>query len=202
MKKLVVIGILLLSFARMESVRAAEKKAIIQDENPNNELFGNWDDSDKVVELPDGTYLKGEAEVISSTTNFSRNVSDSTQSYNSESDPNALTVEEAKEQAKNINSNKAKFSTRGVDPSFNTAILRNKAEVKVFFRMTRGWHSLNTVYQSLTGTGPYLLYSMYNDSALVGSAQQATNSMLGLGVYGNISGRDSSQYFTGANTLK
>lgn len=61
---------------------------------------------------------------------------------------------------------------------------------------------MRSVYQSASETGPYLLYSTsYHDSALVGTARQATNSMAGLGVYGYTLARDSSQYFAGANTI-
>ena len=91
---------------------------------------------------------------------------------------------------------------RAITPSFNRVILRNKAEVKEVFSGTRGWHSMRSVYQSASETGPYLLYSTsYHDSALVGTARQATNSMAGLGVYGYTLARDSSQYFAGANII-
>ena len=57
--------------------------------------FSTMEETDKVVQLPEGGYLKGEATLITE---------DGTEiQYNSETDPNAITVKEAREEIAVIN---------------------------------------------------------------------------------------------------
>lgn len=199
MKKLVitcVLGLSLAFTANPVAVLGAEKKAIDPNSTLGGEPFDDWNDSETVIQIPNGAYVKGEVVV------FDGNIGSQGTVYNSETDKNAITVSEAKEELSNEKQNENKRTMRAITPSFNRVILRNKAEVKEVFPGTRGWHSMRSVYQSASETGPYLLYSTsYDDSALVGTARQATNSMAGLGVYGYTLARDSSQYFAGANTI-
>lgn len=89
MKKIVIVGALGLSFLcifNLDNVFAAEKKEINQDEEKIIEPFDDWDDSDKVLELPDGTFLKGQASF------YGTKITD----YDSKTDKNSITVREAK----------------------------------------------------------------------------------------------------------
>lgn len=187
-------------FLFSQKVEAAAYRAISPEEQEaliSDEPFAELNPDDKVLQLPDGTFLNGEA-----TAYYNENDLDSGVELNSETNPNSITVENARElieegYTENLNPR----LTRGVTPEFKVIKLGTNAYAQRWVDMVPGWHSLPAVYYAAPNTGgPYLLFSTGNDSALVGSAQQATSSFNGR-MAGTVLARDSSRYFAGTNTI-
>lgn len=172
--------------------KAPEKAADVPVEDV---AFIGLEDTDKVVKLSDGTFLHGEATIGK----FGLGENELTV-VNSETAPNAVTVEVAKEiLEKDKESNVVKPTPRGIVSSFNYKGLGHGASVSGHFARNRGWNSLNTVYQS-TANGPYLRYYSGYDSAMVGTAQQATQTFSGR-LSGTLLPANSYNYYPGINTM-
>ncbi|WP_086350910.1 hypothetical protein [Candidatus Enterococcus clewellii] len=175
--------------AEYKELEAAPKMTAVE------AAFAGLEDTDKVVQLPDGTFLYGEATI--GEVGIHRN---SSVTVNSETAENAVTVEEAKnilEEHKDKVPDKPML--RGVVSSFNYKGLRYGARVSGYFSRNTGWNSLNTVYQSTEG-GSFLRYYSGYDSARVGSAQQALQTFSGI-ISGSIVSAGKYQYFSGINTM-
>lgn len=203
MKKLLLIalslGAVLVGFN--QKVDAAELKSIPKEENqPTKKLFADLDDDEKVVQLPDGSFLKGEA-------TYSSGITKSAIVFNSETDPNAISVEEANEiMIEGIEENSINLTpslgTRGIIAEFRTVTIKNNGYVQTAIDMKNvGWHSMPAVYVPAAGTGAYLLYKTEGDSALVGTGQQAVSSMFQGRTAGSALGNYSSAYYTGGETM-
>lgn len=178
-------------------VEAAEYKepTEVPEMSATDVAFAGLHDTDKVVQLPDGTFLHGEATIgeVSLTRNALVTI-------NSETAENAITVEEAKEiLEENKGEVENKPMLRGIVSSFNYRGLGHGASVSGYFSRSVGWNSLNTVYQS-TANGPYLRYYSGYDSARVGTAQQAQQTFSGI-ISGSIVSAGLYQYFSGTNTM-
>jgi hypothetical protein len=198
MKKLIIVILLGTSvFISSNHVEAAEYKKLEEVTDPSSEniLFKGLQDSDKVVELDDGTFLHGEATIGVVGANEDEMIT-----VNSETAPNAVTIDVAKEiLLEDEGKNYFKPMPRGFVSSFNYKGLRYGSFVTGTFSRSVGWNSLNTVYQS-TERGAYLRYYSGEDSAMVGTAQQATRTFSG-SLSGNLLPINSYKYFAGINTM-
>ncbi|MCB5954436.1 hypothetical protein [Enterococcus sp. CWB-B31] len=148
------------------------KKGILES-GDDSEIFFGVSDTDKVVELPDGAFLYGQAVV---TTNNQETEIDS------ENDSEAILVEEAREileeRAEKAGNVQGPVLARGVTPTFTHVLLKYGARGTGTFPSGIGWHSISCVYQSTDG-GPYTRWETLGDSAMVGTATQATRTFNG-----------------------
>lgn len=186
-----------LLFLCSQKVEAAELKPLPQEEiKSTGEIFTDLENDDTVVQLPNEAFLKGKAVCSNGTTDIV---------FNSETDPNAVTVEEAndmiqEEQEDNSSNLTPSFATRGIMAEYRTYTIYSNSRVQQGFDMRyTGWHSMNDVYVPSAGTGAYLLYKTQGDSAMVGTGQQALSTMF----YGRTAGTPlvGENYFTGGKTM-
>ncbi|MBO0438891.1 hypothetical protein [Candidatus Enterococcus ikei] len=201
MKKVLLIilfGAFGLSFAQKSE--AAEFKELSKEEQKviSENPFGHLGDKDNVVRLPDGEFANGE--VI-----FYESIDSKGVIYDSENDPNNLTVAEAKEIMKNeAKENKTRI-TRRVIPEYRHVVLKGGASLTVSVDRTYGaiaWYSFPATYSAAAGTGGiYLRYSSSGDSSLAGTASQATSTLLGKGYFGTLIGANRSSYLAGNLTM-
>ena len=86
----IILGLSLILFVSFIRVNAFDSsKEVSYDSKLNENYLSEWNDNDKVIHLPGGGYLKGEATL---------HKDDGTVIvYNSETDPNAITVAEQEE---------------------------------------------------------------------------------------------------------
>lgn len=198
MKKLIFVALFgSMFFICNTKVEAAQYKDPVKVAKVSAEgaAFNGLKDTDKVVELEDGTFLHGKATIGMLGANRDEMIT-----VDSETAPNAVTVEAAKEiLSENEGENNFNQMLRGVSWSFNYKSMPYGASVNGHFSRSVGWNSLNTVYQS-TGGGPYLRYYSGYDSAMVGTAQQATRTFSG-SLSGNFLSADTYRYFPGINTM-
>lgn len=92
MKKIVGVSVgllMMLTFGNV--VYAAEKEVISDPEQYASQYFADFEEKDKVLALPEGGFLKGEAKIVSMD-----NPDIIQGSYNSETDPTSVSVTEAK----------------------------------------------------------------------------------------------------------
>ena len=145
------------------------------------DLFTGYSEDEKVLELPNGGYLIGEAELVDATS-FNELTQDYDivyESYNSKTDPNAITVSEAKEDileelANNENAVEPRHGGSNIpDITKNTIILKNNGSYSSTNFYGSGWQFSRYAFLSESSTGDYLLWSAIIDSGVVGSANQA-----------------------------
>ncbi|WP_239658683.1 hypothetical protein [Enterococcus faecium] len=92
MKKIFGVSVgLLMMLTFGNAVYAAEKEVISDPEQYASRYFADFEEEDKVLALPEGGFLKGEAKIVSMD-----NPDIIQGSYNSETDPASVSVTEAK----------------------------------------------------------------------------------------------------------
>lgn len=166
------------------------KVEALQEAEQTNYRFVGFSESEKVLKLPSGEYLQGKMIVKTGLTEVV---------LDSSSNPEAMTLEEAKKTVTKDEVSTQQSFLRGEVPTFTLRQLEYGAIVDGAFSSGAGWHSIPYVYQSIVG-GPYTRFGTFGDSARVGTAQQAVQTFLG-----NIQGTELSantyQYFSGINTI-
>lgn len=145
------------------------------------DLFVGYSENEKVLEMPNGGYLFGEAELVDATS-FNELTQDYDivyESYNSKTDPKAITVAEAKEDileeiASNENAVESRHGGSNIpDITKSTIVLKNKASYSSTNFSGSGWQFSRYAFLSEASTGDYLLWNAIIDSGIVGSANQA-----------------------------
>lgn len=201
MKKLIIFAMLGTTlFLFNQKSEAAAYREISPEEQKNlvsDEPFAELNPYEKVLQLPDGTFINGEATAYTDVNDLESGIE-----LNSETNPNSITVEDAREIIEEGHTeNLTSPLTRGVVPEFRVIVLGKNGYAQRWVNAVPGWHSLPAVYYAAPNTGgPYLLFTTGNDSALVGSAQQATSSFNGR-MSGTILAKDTSRHFAGTNTI-
>lgn len=202
MKKLLIIAMLgtTILFCNKKTDAAAYREVSSEEQQEllSDEPFADLDKDEKILQLPDGSFLKGEATAYSTMSRSGSGII-----LNSETNPNSITVEAAREivEEESTIPTLNPYLSRAVTPNFQVIQLGRNAKVERWVEMRPYWHSLPQTYQAAANTGgPYLLFGTGNDSALVGTAQQATSSFTGR-ISGTVVARDTSKYFSGINTM-
>lgn len=131
------------------------------------ERFSNLKDSDKILVLPDGGFLHGEATITDTTTN------EVVAHYNSETDSNSVSVSNLKDI---LNNNNIPMPRRSTPPN-QSITLGNGGEYTSSPFSASGWRFGGYLFQSDPSTGPALLWASYKDSGIVGTETQAWNTL-------------------------
>lgn len=134
-------------------------------ENMVDSMFEGLSEDDLVLEMPEGGFLYGQCEDY--------DVDDPTVllgEYDSETDPNSVTVAEAKEILL------SQMNDEGIEPIGDAPPSNSKVRVLAYgdtytsspFSGT-GWRFSNLQFKPASGTGNYLRWSSYVDSGRVGN---------------------------------
>ncbi|EPD1722774.1 hypothetical protein OLM02_03735 [Enterococcus faecalis] len=159
-----------------------------------------FDDSERVVVLPDGAAISGGIFEIDDPNLFPEPVV-----IDTETSPLAITTNEYKKmvEAKPL-INRADLVRRG-SPAPTTAAgtytVPNNGLYRSNYFSGRGWRFAGYNFRPASGTGAYLRWQTYNDSALVGTTRNARDTYnTGTG-FGTIMTPGYSMYFTGPGNL-
>lgn len=161
-----------------ENVNATELKVVTPEMQKEAEkLFGTLEESDSVLKLPDGGYLHGEAYDVDA-----NNPEKVIATYDSEANPNAITVSEAKELIDNPTVNAPLgIATFGASPppSSSFRYLANGAEYWSSKFSGSGWRFGEVAFMPAKGTGIYLGWQTFKDDGVVGGPNQANSTKAG-----------------------
>ena len=147
--------------------------AVSEDDQIIEEMMASFDSSKKVLQLPEGGFAQGE---IIEYEDESENA-EITAYYNSELTKDAVSVA----RAKNILRSKAFKHNVGI-PEISTYAATYPIKQYVLGRGTTyvshyftepGWRFSGYKFKAAPGTGTWLLWTSYKDSALVGTLRQA-----------------------------
>lgn len=188
------------------TVNAAEIKEVTPEMNESaTELFSTLEESDSIVRLPDGGYLHGEAYDVSAddpTKIIAR--------YNSETDPNAITVGEVVDLVESGSENPP-MERVGVaprvatpPPSSSYRYLKDGGKYLSQPFSGSGWQFSGMGFMPYPGTGIYLGWQAYGDDGNVGGINAASSTWSGffsgspLYVSAGYSYKHTSEYHPGA----
>ncbi|EIB6520122.1 hypothetical protein K9D97_002735 [Enterococcus faecalis] len=137
------------------------------------ERFSNLKDSDKILVLPDGGFLHGEATITDTTTN------EIIARYNSETDSNSVPVSNVKTILNSVLTTSVDNvpTPRRATPPNQSITLGNGGEYSSSPFSASGWRFGGYLFQSDPSTGPALLWASYKDSGVVGTETQAWNTL-------------------------
>lgn len=172
MKRKLILSIVLTSILCAPiKISASEELSVNESKEITVEkIFQKYDDDDKFLKLPDGGYLHGQAKIVDYYDN-----SIIYAEYDSETDPNSVSIEEAKVDL--INSDNYYSNTRGVDIPNQTKQLAAGASYTSQKFSGSGWRFSSFFIQAAPGTNGNLEWTTYNDSALVGDMGHALNTL-------------------------
>lgn len=178
-------------------MRAMENTMVATATNP----FPNLSDNDLVLVFPDGSVLYGEMEI-----EYPKSEDENTL-LDSESDSRSITYGEYKKVAeKNAveeNSWVSRPQLRGASPAPASTIktLKSNGSYKSNAFSASGWRFAESNFKPEAGTGMYLRWQTYKDSAMVGSASDAQSTYrTGLG-YGTAIYTGAARYITSPNSV-
>lgn len=161
-KKCICLCLMIFIMNPITSVKANE---VDNSEILMNTLFEGLDETDKVLELPDGGFLYGEAMDV--------DAEDETivyESYNSQTDENSITVKEAVE----IIQNEESIQLRGSGLPSQTRLLAAGAIYTSNTFSGSGWRFGGYYFKS-GGNGDWLKWHTFNDDGRVGDIGDATS---------------------------
>lgn len=150
-------------------------------------MFSDLDNNEKVLMLPDGGYLHGSG-FITDSENSDQIIAE----YNSETDPNSITVQEAKAQVVNsIKNDTSIIQPRAATvPTQNFTLAANASYRSSNFSGS-GWRFGGYRFYPEPSSGYYLLWTSYGDDARVGNTWEATQTLngtiSGTTIYNNVS---------------
>ncbi|HAQ6378311.1 TPA: hypothetical protein IX819_001923 [Enterococcus faecium] len=199
MKKIFGVSVgLLMMLTFGNAVYAAEKEVISDPEQYASRYFADFEEEDKVLALPEGGFLKGEAKIVSMD-----NPDIIQGSYNSETDPASVSVTEAKkivaEKFKN-DIETTPIMPRGAFPpdvgtSGHLLVLAGGGSYKSQPFSGAGWRFGGMGVKPADGTGNFLRWKSYIDDGRVGNVNQAnatkSGSIQGMALYA----REGFKYF-------
>lgn len=162
-------------------------RATIEEESNNNEIseveaieisegmFEELEDTDKVIELPKGGYLIGGASLMDPD-----NPEVVLEKYDSETDKNAITVEEAKEEVVEelLDADKhdnLSIQPRRITPTTERYRLDKGALYVSDCFQAKGWRFSGYQFYPESGTGSYLRWRVFFDSGVVGTFYDGLN---------------------------
>lgn len=155
---------------------ADEISANANEDQIAKDRFSHLKDSDSLLVLPDGGFLHGEAIVTSN-----EDPNEVVAHYNSATDPNAITVSQARE-IMETNENKATFydlekviTPRATQPSGTTWGLSLGASYSSSAFTGSGWRFAGYLFKAINSAGPYLNWRAHIGSGVVGTATEAWN---------------------------
>ncbi|NBA39235.1 hypothetical protein [Enterococcus hirae] len=141
-----------------------------------HDRFSHLKDTDSLLVLPDGGFLHGEA-IVTSRENPDQVVA----RYNSDNDPNAITVSQARKGIKE-NENKSDFyildqliSPRATKPSGTVWGLSLGASYSSSAFSGSGWRFAGYLFKAINSAGPYLNWTSHVGSGVIGTETEAWN---------------------------
>lgn len=131
------------------------------------DIFSGMNDSDKVLEAPRGGYFSGEGDINGYDESGNLIIT-----HNVETDPNSITVAEAKEKIASSAENKSMlnlpmFGLRGATPPTVVYELRAEQSYKSDDFSGSGWRYSGYKFLPSAGTGSFLRWNTFNDDAKV-----------------------------------
>lgn len=150
------------------------KPAEIDIDKMNDEIFSDLKDTDLVLEMPEGGFLYGQATEYSAD-----NMNKVIAKYDSETDPNSVTVAEAKEILKKDYLSAREDDTNivpyGAAPPASNRVRELEYGKKYYsaYFTGKGWRFSDVQWKAAPGTGDYLEWSSLVDSGRVGSYGEA-----------------------------
>ena len=179
----------LLALALVFSLGFCVSPVYAAQENPDisSEYFYDLKEEDKVLELPDGGFLYGSATV---TDNEDSTI---TETYNSLTDENSITVKEARVL---LNEETSNYLSRGAnvpDVASKTITLKSGTHYQSSAFSGSGWRFGGYFFKAAPGTGTYLKWISYNDGGRVGNYTEATGTKNGT-IQGTAIEKNKSQY--------
>lgn len=155
------------------SIRAQE----INNAEIIEQLFNDFEDTDELIELPNGGYLYGQGEAkVYEYLDYIDGNADPIEVYKVSNNENKITVKEAKEEMKN---NVGNVQQRG--SSVPTQVMQLAAG-QVYVSNTfsgSGWRFSGYQFVADPSTGYYLKWTTYVDDGRVGNASLAMNTLKG-----------------------
>lgn len=178
------------------SVSAAEYHEPIyhDDSSVVDTFFDSLSDDDKVLPMPDGGYLYGGIIETSLT-----DETDVYAVYDSELDPSAITVKEAKKLIEEDSKVPNKTPRQATPPNVGSLyfVKANGNYISDCFS-GKGWRFSNYMFKPQDGTGNYLRWTSYVDSGRVGSYNNAVSTYNGT-TQGTSVGANQTIWFNGNN---
>lgn len=155
---------------------------VLKIEDTTDELFGDLSEDTKVLELPAGGFVSGSGNIEIS--DLDGNI---IEIYNVDTDPNSISVKEAKEKIfkdglESMNDESLISPYSGYPPTKTmTLSIGQKYTSNPFNASTLGWRYAGYKFIPKSGTGQYLRWGTFNDSGRVFSA--GYNPWQGIEVY-------------------
>ncbi|WP_296240979.1 hypothetical protein [uncultured Faecalicoccus sp.] len=171
------LSIILASFLLMPGVPvfAAERMSLEDAEELVDQMFDDMEGSEKVLEMPDGGFLYGEAYIAPA-----EDITEVLISYDSETDPDSKTVEETKiDLIDDLVNGTPTIQPRGASVPTQNYVLGPGAVYKSSPFSGAGWRFSGYMFAPRPDTGYYLLWTSYGDDARVGDIVQARNTLNG-----------------------
>lgn len=168
-------------------ILASEQDFLPQIINTTESMFSDLEDSEKVLMLSDGGYLHGSG-FITDSDNPEQIIAE----YNSETDPNSITVQEAKAQViDSLTNGIPTIQPRATTvPTQNFTLAANASYRSSNFSGS-GWRFGGYRFYPEPSSGYYLLWTSYGDDARVGNTWEATQTLngtiSGTEIYNNVS---------------
>lgn len=164
---------LLLAFTIFNwNIYAQQEENVTEDKYLASSIFAQLDDDEKILPLPDGGYLYGQA-----TISDSEDTTIVLEEYDSETDTSSITVKEAKEDF--LNSSDNNIQTRAATVPTTNWVLANGAAYQSGKFSGSGWRFGGYRFYPADGTGYYLLWTAYGDDGRVGNTWEATQTLNG-----------------------
>lgn len=146
-----------------------------RDEQYIDEMFRYFDPSEKILQLPDGAFLQGKMVEVTDKGVFGVKNLNITGIYDSETDSNSISVEEAKELVENTPQapNENIPVTRGSGVSSDTKYIELDGYYMSNEFSGSGWRFSGYTFRPTPGTGDWLTYTSLGDSGRAGTAGDA-----------------------------
>ncbi|MCO5447798.1 hypothetical protein NG844_10245 [Enterococcus faecalis] len=167
-------------------------------------MFGGQADSTEYMKMPEGGYLHGEATLHSLDDEGNVKV----EKYNSRKEPknNIITLGEIKEnnneEKKTVNKSTfpKEIDLRGTKPSNTVYDLSYKANYISNNFSGKGWRFAGYLFRAVNSAGSDLRWESHNDNGVIGSKQQAWNTLDSGYAEGYLINTDSYLYLSGTKT--
>ncbi|MGN1276788.1 MAG: hypothetical protein ACI4UK_07355 [Floccifex sp.] len=170
MKKILLKSLMLITIFTLSTTTINAKDSVKNEIDTIDKMFEDFNEDDTFIKLPNGGYYHGHAIIVD---NEDNNIV--LEEYNSDSDPNSLTVVEVKEElmSQTIDENVSK--QRGSNLPGSTLIL-NPGDYYISQKFSgQGWRFSGYYFQCSSGSSGIQKWITYVDSASVGTMGDALN---------------------------
>lgn len=164
----------------------ATEENIVQTDD-SSEYFYDLNENDKVLELSDGGFLYGSATI---TDNEDSSI---TETYDSLTDENSITVKEARIILKKQSNQNLARGANVPDVASKTITLDSNAEYKSSEFSGSGWRFGGYFFKAKSGTGTYLRWTSYKDGGRIGNYSEAIGTKNGT-IQGTAIEKNQTQY--------